>query len=72
MSKDTGGAGGCKTCGGTGRICADNSAFPADGYSRLNCGICAGTGRSGYLPNPEYAAHQLKRRTSEHAKDNPQ
>lgn len=60
-------AGECETCGGTGRIAAARSGFEADGVNRLNrlnCGICAGTGRSGYKPNPEYARFQRKHRAA--------
>lgn len=52
----------CRTCGGTGKIFTANSWFPADGYRRTQCGICAGSGFSNYHDDPEYVRWQAERR----------
>jgi hypothetical protein len=51
----------CKTCYGTGKVVVMRSWFTADGYSRVRCGICTGTGRSAYR-SFEYEREQSKLR----------
>lgn len=42
----------CQTCGGTGRQVIANSWFPSDGYTRMECPICDGSGKSSYVGMP--------------------
>lgn len=55
----------CATCGGTGKIFAAKSMFLADGFRRLNCGICDGSGVSAYRGEPSYTAWQSDRRAEQ-------
>ena len=48
----------CQNCDGTGKIVCANSWIIVDGYRRERCGICAGTGVSGYRPDPAYVRWQ--------------
>jgi hypothetical protein len=58
----------CKTCGGTGWIYARNSMFRSDGYSRLRCGICKGSGEHAFRADPDYAQFQEQARKEMTAK----
>ena len=48
----------CKTCDGTGWIYAMNSWFTAEGYYKLRCGICAGSGFHDFRPDADYKRFQ--------------
>lgn len=50
----------CRLCGGTGKQIAMNSWFIADGFRRLRCGICGGSGNSSYMPPSDYVREQAK------------
>lgn len=52
----------CSTCDGSGVIIEARSWFTADGYRRLRCGICGGTGFSTYH-SPDYARQQQRMRS---------
>lgn len=51
----------CMVCEGTGRLVLRRSWFKTDGYTFCRCGVCSGTGFSGYVDH-EYATSQRKLR----------
>ena len=52
----------CVSCAGTGWWYLDRSWFPADGYRRVHCHICKGSGESAYRDDPEWCRQQAKKR----------
>lgn len=52
----------CVTCGGTGWQWLMRSWFLQDGYYRTRCGICSGSGVSGYRGDPKFSRWQAARR----------
>lgn len=56
----------CRQCDGTGKVFAARSWFTADGYSLIRCGVCVGTGKSNFQPDPSYAAKQALLRATHH------
>lgn len=50
----------CRLCDGTGSQLVMRSWFTADGFKRIRCAICAGTGESSYRPAADYVASQRR------------
>ena len=53
----------CRLCAGTGSQVVMRSWFKADGYRRIRCAICGGTGESDYKPAAEYVKAQRRLRS---------
>lgn len=52
----------CVLCGGTGRLVLFKSWFTKDGFTSVKCGICDGSGRSSYRPDPDWTKVQKRLR----------
>ncbi|WP_156330353.1 hypothetical protein [Bosea vaviloviae] len=48
----------CRLCAGSGQMVVMRSWFHADGYRRIRCGICHGSGESSYRPGAEWVRSQ--------------
>lgn len=55
----------CSTCGGTGWQHLLNSWFVPDGFRRERCGICAGSGKSGYRNDAPFVRRQAAVRSGD-------
>lgn len=48
----------CRLCAGTGHLVVMRSWFHTDGYRRIRCGICSGSGESSYRPGADWVRAQ--------------
>ncbi len=55
----------CVSCGGTGWWLLNRSAFLADGFRRVRCHLCNGSGTSRYRDDAAFVREQCRRRALE-------